>query len=251
MSIDITGSTALVTGGASGIGLATARLLAEHGARVAVLDRVVEGVPSDWLALTADVRDTGAVDAALARLAEEFDQLDILVNCAGVGAVGSVDEATDEEWQRVLDINVVGIGRVMRAALPLLRRSGRASVVNITSIVAAVGLPRRAVYSASKGAVVSLTYAMATDHLADGIRVNAVSPGTADTPWVQRLLAQADDPEGERRLLEARQPTGRLVTPDEVANAVLFLAGPMSSATTGAVLAVDGGVVSLRPRPPA
>lgn len=241
------GRTALVTGGSSGIGLATALLLAGSGASVAVLDRSVEALPEPLLGLVADVSSSAAVDSALARLTESFDHLDVLVNSAGVGAVGTIEEANDEEWQRVLDINVVGVGRVTRAALPLLRRSRHASIVNICSIAATIGLPRRAVYSASKGAVLALTMAMASDYLADGIRVNCVNPGTADTPWVQRLLDQAGDPVAERKALEARQPTGRLVTADEVARAVLYLASPSSGSTTGTALAVDGGMQTLLP----
>src|SRR6185437_6285297 len=121
------------------------------------------------------------------------------------------------QWHQVFDVNVVGVVRVTRAALPYLRASGHAAIVNTCSIAATAGLPNRALYSASKGAILSLTLAMATDHLADGIRVNCVNPGTADTPWVQRLLAAAPDPEAERRALEQRQPMGRLVSAEEVA----------------------------------
>jgi NAD(P)-dependent dehydrogenase (short-subunit alcohol dehydrogenase family) len=132
--------------------------------------------------------------------------------------------------------------------MPLLRKSASASIVNICSIAATVGLPDRAVYSASKGAVLSLTRAMAADAIPDNIRVNCVNPGTADTPWVARLLAQADDPEAERTALNARQPIGRLVSADEVAAAVCFLANPQQASTTGTSLAVDGGMDGLRTR---
>jgi NAD(P)-dependent dehydrogenase (short-subunit alcohol dehydrogenase family) len=154
-----------------------------------------------------------------------------------------------DEWRRVFDVNVLGIVRVMRAALPHLRESDHASVVNTCSIAATAGLPDRALYSASKGAVLSLTLAMAADHLREGIRVNCVNPGTADTPWIARLLDSAVDPIAERAALEARQPSGRLVTADEVAAAVLYLAGPQAGATTGTSLAVDGGMAGLRLRP--
>ncbi|MDP3209073.1 MAG: SDR family oxidoreductase, partial [Rhodoglobus sp.] len=122
-------------------------------------------------------------------------------------------------------------------------------VVNLSSIVATAGLPQRVLYSATKGAVLSMTRAMAVDHLREGIRVNAVNPGTADTPWVAGLLAKADDPVAERAALEARQPHGRLVTADEVAGAIAYLAGPGSGSTTGTSIAVDGGMQELRPRP--
>ncbi len=167
---------------------------------------------------------------------------------AGVGAAGSIADHTDDEWLRVFDINVLGLVRVSRAALPWLVESTAASVVNTGSIAATAGLPQRAIYSASKGAVTALTRAMAADHLADGIRVNCVNPGTADTPWVQRLLAAADDPAAERAALEARQPHGRLVDADEVAGAVLYLASPRSRSTTGTMIAVDGGMQDLRLR---
>jgi NAD(P)-dependent dehydrogenase (short-subunit alcohol dehydrogenase family) len=232
---------ALVTGGASGIGRATAELLLERGAQVSVLDRTSEA-PRGAVALVGDVTDDASVRAAV----ESLDGLDVLVNNAGVGAQGSVEANDDEEWHRVFDINVVGIARVTRAALPLLRASGGGAIVNTCSVAALVGLPNRALYSATKGAVYSLTLAMATDLLPDGIRVNCVTPGTVDTPWVGRLLDAADDPDAERAALNARQPTGRLVTPREVAEAIVYLA--TASAITGTALAVDGGLEKLRPR---
>ncbi|TQL24171.1 SDR family NAD(P)-dependent oxidoreductase [Streptomyces sp. SLBN-134] len=249
MTTALHGLTALVTGGASGIGLATARLLAEHGADVAVLDRDPGGVPAPLRAFTADVTDDRAVRAAVEGAAEVLGGIDILVNNAGIGAAGTVEDNADEEWHRVLDVNVLGIVRTTRAALPYLRRSSVASVVNTCSIAATAGLPRRALYSASKGAVLSLTLAMAADYVREGIRVNCVNPGTVDTPWVGRLLDAADDPAAERAALEGRQPTGRLVTAHEVAAAVVHLASPAAGSTTGTALAVDGGMAGLRLRP--
>ena len=172
-----------------------------------------------------------------------------MVNNAGIGAQGTVADNDDEEWHRVLDVNVVGMVRVARAALPHLRESAHAAIVNTSSIAATAGLPQRALYSATKGAVYSLTLAMAADHVREGIRVNCVNPGTADTPWIGRLLAKADDPAAERAALEARQPTGRLVSADEVAGAIAYLASPLSGATTGTSLAVDGGMHGQRLRP--
>jgi 2-keto-3-deoxy-L-fuconate dehydrogenase len=240
------GVTALVTGGASGIGAATADRLAAEGARVAVLDRDVSAVGGKHVAVRGDVIDDASVRAAVEQAVGELGGLDILVNNAGIGAQGTVADNDDDEWRRVLDVNVLGIVRTTRAALPHLRRSRRAAVVNTCSIVAWAGLPNRALYSASKGAVQALTLAMAADHLHEGVRVNCVNPGTADTPWVQRLLDAAGDPQQERARLEARQPTGRLVSAEEVANAIVHLADPRSSATTGTVLAVDGGMYGLR-----
>jgi len=239
------GARALVTGGASGIGLAAARLLADAGARVAVLDMAAQS-PDGLHYVRADVTDDAAVRAAVGQVVETLGGLDVLVNNAGIGAQGGVEANGDDEWHRVLDVNVLGLVRVTRAALPALRASGRAAIVNTCSIAATAGLPNRALYSASKGAVLSLTLAMAADLLPDGIRVNAVNPGTADTPWVGRLLASADDPAAERAALEARQPHGRLVSAEEVAHAIVYLAAPTSGSTTGTWVAVDGGMDRLR-----
>ncbi|MGV9367398.1 SDR family NAD(P)-dependent oxidoreductase [Amycolatopsis sp. NPDC003731] len=239
------GLVAAVTGGASGIGKAAADLLAERGARVAILDLK----PGDD-GIRCDVSSDDEVRSAIDAVVERFGRLDILVNNAGIGAQGDVTGNDDDEWHRVFDVNVVGMVRLARAALPHLKNSPSAAIVNTCSIAAWAGLPNRALYSASKGAVLSLTLAMATDHLPDGIRVNCVCPGTADTPWVGRLLDAADDPAAERAALAARQPMGRLVTADEVANAIAYLASPRSASTTGTALAVDGGMYGLRPRGP-
>jgi 2-keto-3-deoxy-L-fuconate dehydrogenase len=244
--IRLDGLAALVTGGASGIGLATARLLAARGARVAVLDREADGVPEPLHAVRADVADERAVQGAVAAAVEHLGALDVVVNNAGVGAAGTIEANPTEEWQRVYAVNVLGMVHVSRAALPHLRRSRSAAIVNTCSIAATAGLPQRALYSATKGAVQSLTLAMAADHLREGIRVNCVNPGTADTPWVGRLLDAAPDPAAERAALEARQPMGRLVSTEEVAQAIAYLASPAASATTGTILAVDGGMQGLR-----
>ncbi|MGJ5756444.1 NAD(P)-dependent dehydrogenase (short-subunit alcohol dehydrogenase family) [Streptomyces puniciscabiei] len=246
---DFEGLSALVTGGASGIGRATADLLAARGARVAVLDRDPADVDKPLLAHRADVTDDASVRAAVERAAEDLGGLDVLVNNAGIGAQGTVEDNDDDEWLRVFDVNVLGMVRTARAALPHLRRSSHAAIVNTCSIAATAGLPQRALYSATKGAVYSLTLAMAADHVREGIRVNCVNPGTADTPWIGRLLDAAPDPAAERAALEARQPTGRLVSAAEVAGAIAYLASPLSGATTGTALAVDGGMQGLRLRP--
>jgi NAD(P)-dependent dehydrogenase (short-subunit alcohol dehydrogenase family) len=251
---EFAGVRALVTGAASGIGRAVVEALVDAGATVAALDRAVaqaDPLPREVLALDADVTDDVAVRRAVDEAVQRFGGLDVLVNNAGIGAQGTVADNDDEEWRRVLDVNVIGMARVSRAAWPHLVASDRAAIVNMASIAASAGLPRRAVYSASKGAVLALTRAMAADGIAAGIRVNAVSPGTADTPWVARLLAASPDPEAERRALEARQPNGRLVSAVEVAGAALYLASPRSGSTTGADLAVDGGMSGLRLRPQA
>ncbi|MBQ0995358.1 SDR family NAD(P)-dependent oxidoreductase [Streptomyces sp. RK62] len=246
---DFEGLTALVTGGASGIGRATADLLAERGARVAVLDLDPSSVDKPLLAYRADVTDDTSVQAAVADAVAALGGLDVLVNNAGVGAQGTVEDNDDTEWHRVLDVNVLGMVRVARAALPHLRASAHAAIVNTCSVAATAGLPQRALYSASKGAVHALTLAMAADHVREGVRVNCVNPGTVGTPWVGRLLDAAPDPAAERAALEARQPTGRLVSAAQVAGAIAYLASPLSGATTGTALAVDGGMQGLRLRP--
>jgi 2-keto-3-deoxy-L-fuconate dehydrogenase len=246
--MEFAGTSAVVTGGVSGIGLATARLLTERGARVAVLDRSADSAPVDAEQLRCDVGDDASVRSAVAAAAQRLGGIDILINNAGIGARGTVADNDDAEWHQVLDINVVGIVRVTRATLPYLRRSRSAAIVNTCSIAATAGLPQRALYSATKGAVLALTLAMAADHVGEGIRVNCVNPGTVDTPWVARLLDAADDPAAERAALEARQPTGRLVSADDVAHAIAYLASPSSGSTTGTALPVDGGMQGLRVR---
>ncbi|MED7948787.1 SDR family oxidoreductase [Streptomyces sp. BE20] len=249
MTSALQGLRAIVTGGASGIGLTTAHLLTERGAHVAVLDLAPTGLSSPLTGYAADLADDAAVQSAVADATARLGGLDILVNSAGIGAVGTVEDNPDEQWRHVLDVNVVGLARVTRAVLPHLRVSAHASVVNVCSIAATAGLPQRALYSASKGAVLALTLAMAADHIREGVRVNCVSPGTVDTPWVGRLLDSAADPQAMRAALNARQPTGRLVTPREVAAAIAYLASPESASVTGTSLAVDGGMAGLRLRP--
>ena len=241
---DFEGLTALIAGGTSGIGAAAAQLLYERGGRVAVLGRAPGG-SSGHLEIAADVTDLDAMRHAVAEVAQAFGGIDILVNSAGVGAVGDVTANNEAEWLHVLDVNVVGIARMSAVALPHLRQSACGAIVNIGSIAARVGVRNRALYSASKGAVSALTLAMAADHLKDGIRVNAVLPGTTDTPWVGRLLDRSDDPEVAASELRARQPIGRLLSAQEVAHAIAYLASPLSGSTTGTLLTVDGGMGSL------
>ncbi len=239
---------AVMTGGASGIGLAVAQRIANQGGTAVALD-LETNVPAPLTGVSCDVADTAAVDGAIAEVINRFGRLDIVINNAGIGAQGDVTDTDDAEWARVLSINVTGMARVANAAMPHLRQSPAAAIVNTGSIAGWAGLPQRALYSASKGAVHALTMAMAADHVREGIRVNAVAPGTADTPWVGRLLDQAPDPDAERLALNARQPMGRLVTADEVAAAICYLASPESGSTTGTILAVDGGMLNLRVRP--
>lgn len=243
------GLRAVITGGSSGIGAATAQHLQSAGCSVAVLDLNPQAAPRGTRGFKCDVSDTDSVREAVAAAAEYLGGVDILVNNAGIGAQGDIAANDDAEWARVLNINITSIARVTRETLPHLRRSENAAIVNISSIAATAGLPQRALYSASKGAVQSLTLAMAADHIREGIRVNCVNPGTVDTPWIGRLLQTAPEPDAERAALNARQPHGRLVNPEEVAAAIAYLASPTNKSTVGISLAVDGGMQALRLRP--
>jgi 2-keto-3-deoxy-L-fuconate dehydrogenase len=246
LSQDFAGLTAVVTGAGSGIGLEVAKGLKAQGATVFGLD-IQEGAMSEYAQyVKCDVGSSESVKSAFAQIAAKTSVIDVLVNNAGVGAIGTVVDATEDEWVRVLNINVIGMGRVSAAAMPHLKQSKCAAIVNTCSLVATAGVPKRAVYGASKGAVYALTLAMATDGIADGVRVNCVNPGTSDTPWVKNLLSQASDPDKELAALQARQPLGRLVSPIEVASAIIYLANPAQASTTGTALAVDGGMQGLR-----
>lgn len=249
MTDEFEGLVAVVSGGASGIGAGVVEELAARGARVAAFDLTIDRLPEGVLAVRVDVADDASVRAGVQEVVSAWGRLDVVVNNAGIGAVGDVAANDDDEWHRVLDVNLLGVVRLSRAALPHLRRSPTAAIVNTCSIAATAGLPQRALYSASKGAVLALTRSMAADHLSEGIRVNCVNPGTADTPWIDRLLSRATDPVAERAALEARQPHGRLVSSREIAVAVAYLASPWSGSTTGIALAVDGGMQDLRMRP--
>ena len=242
MSAEFQGLTAAVTGAGSGIGLATAKLLKERGATVYGLDLNEGAMAGTATWIQCDVGDDASVAAAFSKI----PTLDIMINNAAISSVGDVTANASEDWLKVLNVNVLGIVRTSKSAIPLLEKSKHAAIVNTCSVAATAGIPKRALYSASKGAVLSLTQAMANDHLAQNIRVNCVNPGTADTPWVQRLLAQAADPAAERAALEARQPMGRLVSAEEVASAICYLASPLQGSTTGTALAVDGGMQALR-----
>lgn len=242
------GKRAIVTGGASGIGLAISTALVNEGCEVVVLDLSKEVSDPRLTVFATNVSDRDSVTTAVNAAASHLGGIDIVVNSAGISSIGTVEENSDSDWARVLDVNVTGTARVCAASLPWLRESESATIVNICSVAALNGLPRRALYSASKGAVLSLTYAMATDHVREGIRVNCVNPGTVWTPFVDRFLKSFADPVAEKAALDARQATGRMVTTEEVAMAVLYLASPDSGSTTGVALDVDGGMTHLRVR---
>lgn len=243
---EFSGLTAIITGAGSGIGLEVARGLKARGATVFGFD-IAEGEMAPVATfIRCDIGDGKSVTDAFIEFSKQSKQLDILINNAGIGSLTTVEHESDEIWEKVLNVNVIGTARVSRSAIPLLRKSKHPAIVNTASIAATDGIPNRAAYSASKGAVLTLTLAMATDHIKDKIRVNAVNPATTDTPWVQRLLNQSADATAARDALEARQPMGRLVSPAEIASAIIFLASPLQASVTGTTINIDGGMHSLR-----
>lgn len=225
----------IVTGHAGGIGSVTAQRFRSAGDTVVGLD----------LADGFDITDEAACAAAAERVVSDHGAIDVLCNVAGVGAVGDVVQATTDDWQRVFAVNVFGLANMTKAVLPTMRRAGRGAIVNVCSVVASVGLVERAVYSASKGAVLALTKAMAVDEVRHGIRVNCVSPGTVSSPWVERLIEATPDPERAWEALRKRQPLGRLVSCEEVAEAIWYLAAD-STFTTGSDFLLDGGITGVR-----
>lgn len=238
------GRVAVVTGAASGIGHEIARRFLDEGGAVVADDLDPGGVPDGALGVGVDVSDPAQVDALVAACIAEHGRIDILCNNAGVGGVTDVLGCTVEEWDRIFSVNVRGVFLGTRAALPHMLAAGHGVIVNTASVAASVGLPDRAAYCASKGAVVAFTRQVAVQYADRGIRCNCVSPGTVDSPWVGRLLDQADDPAATRAALVARQPLGRLGTPGEVADLVAYLASDQASFVTGADWLIDGGIAA-------
>lgn len=241
---------ALVTGAGSGIGRATAVELSGRGYRVVATDRIADAasetarLAGDGLGLELDVADAASVERAVTAGLEWAGRIDLLVNNAGVGSTQTILETAPEVWDEVFAVNVRGIYHCCRAILPGMIARGGGVVVNVASVAGLVGLRDRAAYCAAKGAVVALTRAMALDHVGQGIRVNCVCPGTIESPWTARLLAEADEPESARAALIARQPMGRLGTPAEVAAAIAYLASDEAAFVTGTALVVDGGLAA-------
>jgi NAD(P)-dependent dehydrogenase (short-subunit alcohol dehydrogenase family) len=228
-------SVVVVTGAHGGIGAAIVERFIRAGATVVGLD-LVDGF---------DVRDAAACHAEAARIEAEVGPVTVLCNNAGVSATGDVVTSSPDDWERVFAVNVFGVANMSRAFLPAMRARHRGAIVNTCSVVASVGLVERAVYGASKGAVLALTKAMAADEIEHGIRVNCVSPGTVWSPWVQGLARAAADPDATIEALRRRQPLGRMVECDEVAAAVQYLADD-TTFTTGADFLLDGGITGVR-----
>jgi 2-keto-3-deoxy-L-fuconate dehydrogenase len=239
----MTGCVALVTGAGSGIGAATARRFMEAGATVVGGDlsrATVEEAGSGIVAVELDVRDEASVERTVER-AEALGGIDVLVNVAGIGSTTNAPETPVEVWDDVLAVNARGTFLCCKHAIPPMAARGRGAIVNVASVAGLVGLRNRAAYCASKGAVIALTRALAVDHVGDGIRVNAVCPGTVDSPWVRRLVEEAGE---SLDALRARQPLGRLGTPEEIAESVLYLASDAAAFVTGTAFVIDGGLTA-------
>lgn len=235
------GKRVLVTGGAAGIGWAIARRFAEEGARVVIADldgegaaRSAKALGEGHLACQTDVSDESSAKSAVGYAVRELGGLDVMVNNAGVGVAASTTETEAEDFDPVISVNLRGTFLGMKHTIPAIRDSGGGSVINMSSIAALVGLVDRAAYSAAKGGILALTRAAAIDHIEEGVRVNCIAPGTVDTPWVQRITSGYDDPEAAREKMKARQPHGRLVTPEEIAAMAAYLASDEAGSSVGA-----------------
>jgi len=250
--MSLAGSSVIVSGAASGIGRATAERFLELGTRVGAIDRTEPAGPPGALSLVADVRDQQAVAEAVNRAADAHGGIDVVVCSAGIDHIGAIDETGMDVWQRLYDVNVIGMARVLSAAVPHLRRSERASVVLVASAVASVGLRNRAAYTATKGAVVAMTRSLAAEFAPYGIRVVSVSPGTIATPLLQVVNQNRygdEAPDLDTFFAEAaeRQPLGKIGTPEEVARTISFMADHESGLLTGANLLIDGGMTGIYP----
>jgi NAD(P)-dependent dehydrogenase (short-subunit alcohol dehydrogenase family) len=245
------GKRAIVTGAGAGIGRSIALRLASEGARVAIADvdesaagKVASEIEGETLARRTDVTRASEVEDLVAGVVEAWGGLDVMVNNAGVGVAATAVETTEEDYERVMDVCVKGTLLGMKYAIPAIRRTGGGSVINMSSVAALVGITDRAVYSAAKGAILSMTRAAAVDHVEEGVRVNCIAPGTVDTPWISRITSGYEDPEAARANMQARQPHGRFVTPEEIAAMAAYLAADESASCIGACMVVDGGVTA-------
>lgn len=241
----------IVTGGANGIGLSIVERFLSEGARVLIADldatqakaeadRLGEGV----FAIGVDVTKAASVEAMVQQAITHFGRLDVLVNNAGLGVAANVVDTSEEDFDRVMAVNLKGVFLGMKYAIPVMRAQGSGSIINMSSIGGLAGLYDRAAYCAAKGGVATLTKAAAIDHAMEGIRINAIAPGTVNTPWVQRITSTMADPEAARQKMRDRQAHGRLVEPSEVAAMAAYLAADESASTVGAIMLVDGGFMA-------
>ena len=250
-----TEKSAVVTGAASGIGRAVALHLAREGYEVAMMDLnaagleqvrgQVEAAGGKAHSFPVDLIDPLAVGSAAREIAARVGTPHALVNVAGIGLAATVLETSDEDWNRVLSVNLTGPFLTTRATLPLMLDRGSGVIVNIASVGGQVGIARRAAYCASKAGLVGLTRAVAVDHARDGIRCVAICPGTVETEWIGKILAGSPDPAGARRAMAERQLDGQMGTPEEVAAAVAFVASDQGRFINGAALVIDGGMTAI------
>jgi NAD(P)-dependent dehydrogenase (short-subunit alcohol dehydrogenase family) len=245
------GIRTIVTGAGSGIGQAIAERLSAEGARVALADLDVDAadgvatsLEGDTLVFETDVSRAESVRSLVEGVAGEWGGLDAMINNAGIGVAGTTPETSEEDWERVMAVNLKGTFLGMKYAIPAIRDSGGGSVTNTCSVAALVGVADRAAYSAAKGGILSLTRAAAIDHIEEGVRINCIAPGTVETPWIQRITAGYPDPEEARDRMQARQPHGRFVQPEEIAAMAAYLTSDEAASVIGAVMIVDGGMTA-------
>jgi 2-keto-3-deoxy-L-fuconate dehydrogenase len=247
------GKTAFITGAGSGIGEETARLFAAQGAKVVVADiseeaaqRVAGDIGTSAMPVRVDVTRSAEVQSAFESAVEAFGSLDILVNNAGIGLVGNVEETTEEDFARLMNVNITGVFLGCKHVVPIMLNQGQGNIINIGSVAGLVGIERRFAYSATKGAVIAVTRQLAIDYVARGIRANCICPGTVFSPFVESYLQKfhAGEIEEMKAKLNARQPMGRMGRPDEIAKMAVYLAADESEFVTGAVLTIDGGLTA-------
>lgn len=240
------GKVSIITGGASGIGEATVRAFIKEGARVVIADKAAdkaERLAKELAAeaITVDVSSSEQVKAMVDHAVARHGRLDVLVNNAGYGITGNVVETSESDWNALMAVNVNGVFLGCKHAIPMMARQGGGAIVNTASTTSRVGIKDRAAYVTSKGAVAAMTRAMALDHVHQNIRINAVAPGTIESPYFNEIFAKSPDAAALRASLEARQPMLRLGQPAEIAAAIVFLASDDASFCTGSTLFADGG----------